>query len=86
VGTRLEWADINPYRAVLYQIDDENPINKKVASVEYDRDQKKFIAVVNHLRSPAVADAQINIDTKVEAMETALAMLVAMRFDQANKT
>jgi hypothetical protein len=86
VGTRLEWADISPYRAVLYQIDDESPINKKVASVEYDRQDNKFIAVVNHLRSSDVADAAYDIDTKVEAMETALAMLVAMRFDQANKT
>ena len=86
MGTRLEWADISPYRAVLYQIDDENPFNRKVGSVEYNHDDKKFIAIVNHERSAAIVDAQINLDSKIEAMETTMAMMVVRRFDQANKS
>jgi len=83
VGQRLEWADISPYRAVLYLVDDENPFNKQIASVAYDHEKGSFLALL-HRSNVALSDAQIDIPTKVEAMEAAMALLVASRFDKAN--
>lgn len=84
MATRLQWADISPFRAVLYQIEDDNPYNKKIAEVAYNHDQRVFCALIydNESRVP-LRDAQVDIPTKVEAMEAAMAMLVAARFDAA---
>lgn len=86
MATRLQWADLGPYRAVLYLIDDDNPLNKKIAEVAYNNTEGKFVSLIYNVgdyKAP-LRDAQIDIPTKVEAMESAMAMLVASRFDKAN--
>lgn len=79
---RLEWADISPYRAVLYQIEDDNPFNKKVAEVNYDRNNGMFIAQVKE-SDYRMRDALIGIPSKIEAMEQAMALLVVTRFEDS---
>lgn len=87
MGKRLQWVDHPPYRAALYEIDDDNPFNRCVASIRYDHDSATFVAVINNSpldKKAPYADAQTNIPTKIEAMEAAMAMLVANRFDRAS--
>jgi hypothetical protein len=70
----------------LYLVDDDNPINKKIAEVAYNNAEGKFVSLIYNVgdyKAP-LRDAQIDIPTKVEAMEAAMAMLVASRFDKAN--
>ena len=81
MAQRLEWADLGPYQAYLYLIDDESPINKKVAEVTYNTHDQAFVTII--YRDAIVRDAQIDIPTKVEAMEAAMALLVANRFDRS---
>lgn len=83
MGTRLQWADLGPYKAYLYLVDDESPINTKVGEVIYDHEANKFISMLYHDRLGILRDAQIDIPTKVDAMEATLALLVAARFDKA---
>jgi hypothetical protein len=82
--TRLQWADLSPYRAVLYRIEDDNPFNKKVAEVVYNTAEQSFTSLIfdPDSRIP-LRDAQIDLPSKVEAMEAAMALLVASRFDRA---
>lgn len=84
MGQRLQWADLGPYKAYLYLIDDDSPINKKVAEVTYNSDDGTFVSLIFGDRHRGFSDAQIDIPTKVEAMEAAMALLVASRFDKAN--
>lgn len=86
MGKRLQWADHPPYRAALYEFDDDNPFNRCVASIRYDHNSGTFVALINgpDNKLPVYADAQTNIPTKIEAMEAAMAMLVANRFDRAS--
>jgi hypothetical protein len=84
MGQRLQWADLGPYKAYLFLVDDDSPINKKVAEVIYDHEANKFISMLFHEQVGSLVDAQIDLPTKVEAMEAALALLVANRFDKAN--
>ena len=86
MGQRLQWADLGPYKAYLYLIDDESPINKKVAEVTYNSDEGTFVSLVFNVGDykSLLRDAQIDIPTKVEAMEATMALLVASRFDKAN--
>jgi hypothetical protein len=82
---RLQWFDATPYQAVLYEIDSAEPRNKKIAEVTYNYDQKTFVSLIYDPDSRIpLRDAQINIPTKIEAMEAAMALLVASRFDKAN--
>ena len=81
MGQRLQWADLGPYQAYLYLIDDESPINKKIAEVTYNTNERTFVTII--YRDSIVRDAQIDLPTKVEAMEAALALLVANRFDRS---
>lgn len=86
MGTRLQWADRGPYRSVLYKIDDDSCVNKKVAEVTYDHNEGTFVSLIFNLddyKAP-IRYAQINIASKTEAMEAALAMLVANRFAQSS--
>lgn len=85
MAQRLQWADISPFRAVLYQIDDDNPFNKKVASVEYNHNDGTFYALIFHRdRIDKPCDVDTDRPNKVAAMESAMAMLVARRFDETN--
>ena len=82
---RLQWFDATPYQAVLYEIDTDLVYNKKIAEVTYNYDQKTFVSLIYDPGSHIpLCDAQIDIPTKVEAMEAAMALLVARRFDRAN--
>ena len=82
---RLQWFDATPYQAVLYEIDTDEVRNKKIAEVTYNYDQKTFVSLIYDPDSRIpLRDAQIDIPTKVEAMEAAMALLVASRFDKAN--
>ena len=82
---RLQWFDATPYQAVLYEIDTDEVYNKKIAEVTYNYDQKTFVALIYDPDSRIpLRDAQIDIPTKVEAMEAAMALLVAKRFDESN--
>lgn len=78
---RLQWFDATPYQAILYEIDTDEPRNTKIAEVTYNHDQKTFVSLI--YRDQLLRDAQVNIPSKVEAMETAMALLVANRFDRS---
>ena len=82
---RLQWFDTTPYQAVLYEIDTDEVRNKKIAEVTYNHDQKTFVSLIYDPDSRiSLRDAQIDIPTKVEAMEATMTLLVASRFDKAN--
>ena len=76
----LAWFDASEYQAILYEIDTDEICNKKVAEVTYNKDAGGFVALI--FREQLLRDAQINIPSKVEAMEAAMALLVANRFDR----
>jgi hypothetical protein len=78
---RLHWADISPYRAVLYEIREDNPFNRKIASVEYDYETCTFMACIHN--GEVLFDAETELASKIEAQEHALAMLVVRRMEQA---
>lgn len=87
MGKRLSWVDHHPYLAALYEIDDDIPFGRCVASIRYDHDSHTFTAFINNGpldKKAPYADSQTDIPTKIEAMEAAMAMLVANRFDRAN--
>jgi hypothetical protein len=78
---RLEWADISPYRAVLYEIREDNPFNRKLASVEYDWETGTFMSCIHN--GEILFDAELELATKIEAQEHAIAMLVLKRMELA---
>lgn len=85
---RFEWFDVSPKRAVLYQINKDNPFNKKIAEVFYNElDKDGFVVRLHDKDNPLIREwvAQ-SVKTKQEAMELALAELVARRIDKANNT
>lgn len=89
MGNRLVWADLGPYQAVLYEVDDFRPFNKKVATVEYDHHEHTYM-VKTYDRPDAlqtiITELVMDIPTKVEAMEQAMAELVIQRMNKADKT
>ncbi len=82
MGQRLQWADISPYQSILYIVEDDNPINKKVGEVTYDKSEGKFVALLRHEHG-FLRDAEIDIPSKIEAMEAVMTMMVTARFDKA---
>ena len=84
MSTRLQWADLSPSRSVLYQVSDDNPFNKKVATVDYNHNDGTFISIVYDTDALKPFDVELEIPNKVKAMESAMAMLVARRFDKAD--
>lgn len=78
---RLYWADVSPYRSVLYEVRDDNPYNRKLASVEYDWATGTFMSCIHDGKT--LFDAELELTSKVEAKEQALAMLVSRRMEQA---
>lgn len=87
MGNRLVWANISPYRSVLYEVDDERPFNREVATVEFDHEAKTFLAKIRDpQRFNLITEVVTDIPTKVEAMEQAMAELVIQRMYKADKT
>jgi hypothetical protein len=80
------WADVSPYRAVLYEVEDSNPYNRRIASVDFNHENKTFMTrTFASPGSTTVTELVIDIPTKVAAMEQALAELVIQRMNKADK-
>lgn len=80
MSSRLEWVDISPYRAVLYEIRSDNPFNRKVAVIEYDFTNREFYGLIQDKKFLSVGFAE-----KKNAMEATLAALVFDRLTQENE-
>lgn len=79
--TRYQWFDSSPYRATLYEIADDKPINRKVAVIEFDHDERRFMLHLFNNGLPYV-ESIASFEDKQSAMEQVIAELVIRRMNQ----
>ncbi len=82
MASRYQWFDASPYRAVLYEIADDRPVNRKVAAIEFNHDDRRFML---HLFSNGLpyVESVASFEDKQSAMEQVIAELVARRMNQS---
>lgn len=79
--TTYKWFDASPYHAILYEISGDRPVNRKVAAIEFNHEDRRFLLTVFRKGLP-YAEYVTSFETKQAAMEQVIAEMVVRRMNQ----